>query len=312
MTKARVFPLLLFAGLAWMAKAQDTLATKESPVILIRSSADQLLEAGDLQGAIAAYQAEMERGDSNFDAYNYSCALAIDLQIDTAFYYLGLALQHDSSVHALCDPDLMNLRDDPRWREVEEQQIEKVQRRNGRAIRDTAYAKRLWLISAKDQSFYSVLRTAEEKVDRNSTVARALWQLKQRLNAENRQELLTLLAAKGWPRRSDVGPEAAQAAFLVVQHADLALQQEFLPVLEQRVKEGEADPEEYALMYDRIQTDLGKPQKYGSQLRFNQATQAYELYPLQDPAQVDRWRAEAGMIPLADYVSIFGVVLKGK
>lgn len=208
MTKARVFPLLLFAGLAWMAKAQDTLATKESPVILIRSSADQLLEAGDLQGAIAAYQAEMERGDSNFDAYNYSCALAIDLQIDTAFYYLGLALQHDSSVHALCDPDLMNLRDDPRWREVEEQQIEKVQRRNGRAIRDTAYAKRLWLISAKDQSFYSVLRTAEEKVDRNSTVARALWQLKQRLNAENRQELLILLAAKGCPEdpMSDLRP----------------------------------------------------------------------------------------------------------
>ena len=57
------------------------------------------------------------------------------------------------------------------------------------------------------------------------------------------------------------------------------------------------------MMDDRIAMFEGRPQKYGSQIVDG------HLYPLQDPAQVDRWRQEMGMPPLADYLKQMGISL---
>ncbi len=41
---------------------------------------------------------ETDSTDSSNNTYNYACALAMDRQIDTAFYYLNIAAANDDSV----------------------------------------------------------------------------------------------------------------------------------------------------------------------------------------------------------------------
>ena len=79
-------------------------------------------------------------------------------------------------------------------------------------------------------------------------------------------ELLAILESSGWPRRSEVGSDAAMAAFLVVQHGDLETQKRFLPALRLRVDEGEAQASHWALLLDRVRMREGLPQVYGSQV----------------------------------------------
>jgi len=65
-------------------------------------------------------------------------------------------------------------------------------------------------------------------------------------------------------------------------------------------------------MYDRIQTNENKPQKYGSQVKYNEQTKKYELFSLEDESKVDEWRKEVGLCPLSKYVSQWGIVFTPK
>ncbi|MBK9419829.1 MAG: hypothetical protein IPN44_02100 [Flavobacteriales bacterium] len=289
------------------AQTSVTTVINGDTIITFYNPADSLRKLGDLKGAIEYFKLMQKEEGRNFRRnYNYACALSVDEQIDSAFKYLALA--QDISPNAFCDPDFLNLRKDKRWDEFEANLISLIQKRNGDPYKDVEYAKRLWHMRATDQAYYDCINLAEDKIGKNSSVSRALWKLKEGLDAENRQELVQLIETKGWPKNSVVGEDAAGAAFLVIQHWDTDQQKKYLPTIEKLCKENEASWESYALMYDRIQVSENKPQKYGSQIRFNSETNTYEPYPLLDETKVDEWRAEVGLGHLKDYVSNWGIV----
>ena len=118
-------------------------------------------------------------------------------------------------------------------------------------------------------------------------------------DAEQLARLVPLLDRHGWPARSEVGDEAAKAAFLVVQHAPVDAQEQYLPLLEAAVAEGEADAADLALLTDRIAMFRGRPQRYGSQVTSVDGARAF--HPIEDVAAVDARRAEVGLEPLAAY-----------
>jgi len=87
------------------------------------------------------------------------------------------------------------------------------------------------------------------------------------INQATRSELLRILDSTGWPTISGYGAEADKAAFVITQHADkdLALQRRVLGMLEGLIAKGDTDKENYALLYDRVQVNEGRPQRYGTQ-----------------------------------------------
>ena len=113
------------------------------------------------------------------------------------------------------------------------------------------------------------------------------------VDAEAEAEVLKMVPPEGWFTRSRYGVEAANAAFLIIQHSRVENWRRFLPVIEPLVARGEASGESYALMYDRLAVNEGRPQRYGSQFR----CQAGKLapFPLEDPVRVDAWRKQMGM-----------------
>lgn len=294
---------------------------------IIMSPGDSTREAGDLPGSIPAYQKNIARisssrpADSSVDRsmyftdlYNLACAFSRTGQQDSALKYLGRSISEgkDSSTEALSDPDFLQLRKHAGWPAVEDRMIAFYEGTSARKIKDRNYAKLLWHMLAADQAYYRELSVAEKKTGKGSAVVFALWDLKQQLNEDNQNRLEASIKTKGWPKISEVGARPASAAFLVIQHSDLKKQQQYLPVIESLCKTGEARWQDYALMYDRIQTSLGKPQRYGSQVRYNGETQKYEIFALEDASKVEQWREEAGLQPLAKYLENWKISWPGK
>ena len=102
-----------------------------------------------------------------------------------------------------------------------------------------------------------------------------------------------------------MGQLASSAQFLVIQHADLLYQLQFLPIVRDAVKKGHLAASSLALLEDRVALRQGKKQIYGSQIGMNQKTGKYYVLALEDPENVDKRRAEVGLGPLTEYTRIW-------
>jgi len=126
----------------------------------------------------------------------------------------------------------------------------------------------------------------------------------------NQAQVEKLIAAYGWMGRSTIGPVGNYTLFLVIQHADLPMQEKYFPMLEQSVDAGESRPMDLAMMQDRILMRQGKKRLYGSQVVFNKITGDQEFYPIEDEKNVNVRRAKVGLEPMEEYASHFGIDYK--
>ena len=85
------------------------------------------------------------------------------------------------------------------------------------------------------------------------------------LHVSNAEKLNDIIAKHGWPGKSLVGKDGADAAVIIAQYSisKPILQKKFLAYLKPAVKKGEALPIHEACLEDRILFNEGKPQKYG-------------------------------------------------
>lgn len=120
------------------------------------------------------------------------------------------------------------------------------------------------------------------------------------VDAANRAALLAMLPPERWFTIGKYGREASQAAFMIVQHAGPDLWRRFLPVLEPLASKGDIAGGDYALMYDRLATTEGRPQRYGSQMRCEGGR--YAPFPIEAPESLDARRAALAMRPYAEYL----------
>lgn len=128
------------------------------------------------------------------------------------------------------------------------------------------------------------------------------------IDAENTAWLAGVVARRGWPGRGLVGADAADAAFLLAQHADrdTAFQARALPLLERAHRAGEATGQQVALLTDRLAAARGRPQVYGTQADVRDGRVV--LKPVADSAGLDARRASVGLPPLREYLRLLDSV----
>jgi hypothetical protein len=114
---------------------------------------------------------------------------------------------------------------------------------------------------------------------------------------DNTEWLRGVVREYGWPGRSLVGDDGADAAWLLAQHSDHdpAFQRECLELLEVAAGREDASRRNLAYLTDRVLLKETGRQVYGTQ--FN----GTEPRPIEDPDRVDERRAAAGLEPLAEY-----------
>ena len=132
---------------------------------------------------------------------------------DTSFFFLKNALDQDSTLKVLYDPDFLSLIDDPRWAEIETTQINKYEAKHG-AIKNKPFAQQLFRMIIRDQGFMYAGNIERKKCIANggyfSTPAIfPLLAQEEKNKKENETKLLQLLDKYGWPTTSQVTEYAA-------------------------------------------------------------------------------------------------------
>jgi hypothetical protein len=127
------------------------------------------------------------------------------------------------------------------------------------------------------------------------------------LDSVNMVQLEEMIGKYGWPGRTKVGAEAAMAAFVILQHASVEKQEQYLPILETAAAKGDVERFHLAMLQDRILMRRELPQKYGTQLWNDPSNGKLGLYPIEDSANVDLRRAEVGLPPLREYIRGMGI-----
>jgi len=125
------------------------------------------------------------------------------------------------------------------------------------------------------------------------------------LDEANTAWLEKQIDAHGWFKRS-AGEGPANAAFLLVQHADAnkPFQKKVLAMMEPLLAAGEVRPQNYALLFDRVAVGEGRPQRYGSQGGCT-GPGVWTEKPVEDAASLDQTRAKVGLEPMAAYRARF-------
>jgi len=179
----------------------------------------------------------------------------------------------------------------PVFAEISRVQREEAARPAGRSV-----AERLVSMGRLDQSGRLVISkinwaslTPEEGVQARKILAERMDPIDQ----ANLAALVKMLPPEGWFSYSRYGRPAADAAFHIVQHGDTATQERILPQIEAMSKKGEADPESFAKMYDRVAIAEGRLQRYGTQ--FDCVDGYIAPFPLEDPSNVDARRRAIGL-----------------
>jgi hypothetical protein len=129
------------------------------------------------------------------------------------------------------------------------------------------------------------------------------WQI----DRANQIQVVSIIENCGFPDNSTVGDEGMYALFMVIQHGQPQLREQYYPTLRKKAEKDLFDKSLLALMEDRILTEQGKKQKFGTQVEMSPDGTSYELYPMEDPAHVDKRRAVVGLGPISEYLQHFGI-----
>ena len=98
--------------------------------------------------------------------------------------------------------------------------------------------------------------------------------------------------------------ESYKTIWIVIDHAPLEKQEQYLPLVEQMATEGYVGVDEYAILYDRVAMGQNRHQRYGSQLvQFGNA-EAMQLYvwPIEDVEKLDSLRSAVGLLSFYNYL----------
>jgi hypothetical protein len=118
----------------------------------------------------------------------------------------------------------------------------------------------------------------------------------------NEKKVRTILDNYGWPTNEMVGEQGNWTICNVIQHADNEVRIKYLPLMREAVKEKKLEPRFLVRAEDRIATETGGLQIYGGQMKYYPETKSFNVWPVLDPKNIDKRRAEIGLEPIEAFL----------
>lgn len=123
------------------------------------------------------------------------------------------------------------------------------------------------------------------------------------VNRANQKKVFSILDG-GWPLDPKISTKSHKALFMVIQHAPLDKQLEYLDIIDFAHSRGKLPSSDYAIFKDRISVGLGKMQKFGSQTGYDQYGNSY-FFPIEDFGLIDSLRSTMGLSEFSQYYKRF-------
>ena len=118
----------------------------------------------------------------------------------------------------------------------------------------------------------------------------------------NERKVKNILDKYGWPTIEMIGEHGNLTICNVIQHSDNEIRIKYLPMMRQAVKENKLEPQLLVRAEDRIATERGDLQIYGGQMKYYPETKSFNVWPVYDPVNIDKRRAEIGLGPIAEHL----------
>ncbi|WP_420318150.1 DUF6624 domain-containing protein [Ekhidna sp.] len=118
----------------------------------------------------------------------------------------------------------------------------------------------------------------------------------------NERKVKEILDKYGWPTKEMAGERGNWTICNVIQHSDNEVRIQYLPMMRRAVKEKKLEPRFLVRAEDRIATERGDLQIYGGQMKYYPETKSFNVWPVFDPENIDKRRAEIGLEPIAEFL----------
>jgi hypothetical protein len=153
-----------------------------------------------------------------------------------------------------------------------------------------------------DQKDRSIIMSVRKEFGNKSDTIKKLMKIMTYNDSINLIKVTKILDQYGWLGSNVVGYNGNTALFLVIQHSNKNIMEKYFPMMKDAVKKGNAEPELFALLVDRIEMLNGRPQIYGSQMQIIDGKRV--LYKIIDEKNVNKRRAEVGLGSLEEYLKL--------
>ena len=123
----------------------------------------------------------------------------------------------------------------------------------------------------------------------------------ERIDKENIAVIDSLLQ-HGLPK--GLSEESYKTIWIVIDHASLEKQKQYLSIIEKMSSEGLIEVDNYAILFDRIAMKQNRPQRYGSQsVQFGTPGNMHlYIWPVENAESLDSLRETVGMGPILKYL----------
>lgn len=279
---------------------------QNSEYSLLVKKADSLYNAKDYTVSALTYSAAFKANNwlgSTDDRYNAACSWALANNADSAFFQLNRITTKANYMdfeHMSVDPDFNVLHNDNRWRPLLD--LVKQNKEKAEVNFNKPLVAELDSIYTEDQKYRLQINEIEKKYGWESSEIKAHWKMINEKDSINIVKVKAILDKYGWLGSDIVGRTGNVTLFLVIQHSNQLIQEKYLPMMREAVKNGKALGSNLALLEDRVALGQGKKQIYGSQIGNDPFTKLYYVLPLIDPETVDKRRANVGLQPLGEYL----------
>ena len=118
----------------------------------------------------------------------------------------------------------------------------------------------------------------------------------------NIKKIKKILDKYDWPELTQIGEQGNRTICNVLQHADQKTREHYIPLMKQAVLDKKLEPRFLVRAEDRIATDKGELQIYGGQMKYYPETKSFNVWPVYDPINIDKRRAEIGLEPIAEFL----------
>lgn len=280
----------------------------------ISSSAQNEMHKADSLRSLGQYTLELKyhlllfKRDPNIseNVYNMACCYALLKNIDSAYYYLNLAIdlgQNDGWAAADCD--LINLHSDYRWKEIENK-LEYIYYQKNKTI-NTQLGWKIAKMFFNDQAPKHASDRILERYGTKSFQMDSINRVIANTDSLNMLELEKIINYYGWTGKELVGLEGADRAFIIILHAPLSYQKKYFEIIKTAIEKGDIEKRSLAYLTDKILTKEGKKQLYGTQLKYSAETKSYQFKPIENEKDVNIRRKEFGLGPIEEYAKDFGI-----
>lgn len=128
----------------------------------------------------------------------------------------------------------------------------------------------------------------------------------------NEKKVLHILDSIGWPSKKIIGEQGNLTICNVLQHSSLEVREKYLLLMRKAFKDKELSARFLVRAEDRIATDKNELQIYGGQMKYYPETKSFNFWPIKDPENLEKRRAEMGMESISEFLKRKQVDLEWK